>query len=364
MNYFRAISLAEEFTERALSLTSHVIRLNPNNYNVWCYRRKILRNMKYDPQKELCWTEELIRENPKNFLVWEHRRSVANSNLSYCNAENELILTHNILQIDPKSYHAWQHRQWTIQTHKFSNFGLPTSEMKFTEMMLDEDVRNNSAWNQRFIILKQRGKTDFIFVKREFFFAIRKVKLVIDNESSWNYLRGIIAAFKDVKKLNEYQEFIEYLEMEFNEKHIANRHLIAFLIDAKIEMILESFESSELIHTQKVFLLCNLMADRFDKTRRNYWKFVYKQFCFDRIKQRHESNDDADATLGGAKQDESWKQKIGKKHAEEFETNMRVELQLNKKTKKKVVFKKQENCEKATRIGTDLLFELMNKYNQ
>lgn len=319
-----------------------------------------MRNIDYDPRKELCWSEERIRENPKNFYAWEHRRSVANTNLSYCEAETELNLTENILDIDPKSYHAWQHRQWTIQTHKFSNFGLLTSEMKFTDEQLLIDVRNNSAWNQRFYIIKLRGKVDFILVKREFSYAVEKLKIAFDNESAWNYLRGMLAMFKNLKKLQLFQDFINYVENEFYEKKNINRHLVGFIIDAKIETILEFCESNELIQTQKVLQLCNLMTDRFDPMRKNYWKFVYKKFAYDKIKLRHESNE-----VGGVKQDQTWREKIGKKINKDanFEASFDSADKSKSKAKKKVENKKKDNCGKAKGIGTDLLFEIMNKYN-
>lgn len=336
------------------------MRLNPNNYNVWSFRRKVLKNIKYDPRKELCWVEELIRENPKNFYAWEHRRSISNSNLSQCDADTELDLTEDILEKDAKSYHAWQHRQWTLQTHKFTNSGLMKSEVKFTEKMLASDVRNNSAWNQRFFLIKQRGKIDFFLVKKDFSFVVEKIKIVIDNESAWNYLRGILEQFKEIKKLPQYEEFKSFLEKEFYEKHNNNRHLVAFIIDAKIEMVLDEYESNELIHSQKVYQLCNLMADRFDKIRKNYWKFVYKKFHYDKIKKRHETNE-----AGGAKEDQTWKTKIGKRMDDKSsETSLLEQPTKDKeKSKEKLHFKKSEKHEKASGIGTDLLFEIMNKYN-
>lgn len=363
MNFFRALVLKEEFSERALSLTSHALRLNPYNYNVWSFRRKILRNIKYEPQKEFCWSEGLIRENPKNFHAWEHRRAVANMNLSYCEAETELNLAENILELDPvaRNYHAWQHRQWTIQTHKFSNFGLLTNEMKFTTKLLAKDVRNNSAWNERFFILKQRGRIDFVLVKQEFAFVIDKIKTAMNNESSWNYLRGIFVEFKTVKKLPQYRDFVNFSENEFYERKNLNRHLIAFLIDAKIEMILEFCESNEIVQTQKVLALCNLMSDKVDVMRKNYWKFVYKQFYFEKIKQRLSTEES-----GGAKADQSWKTKIGKKSKDDEigdVTEAEPSLTDKKKPVKRVQFKKCEKHDRATGIGTDLLFDLMNKYN-
>lgn len=340
-------------------MTTHALRINLNNYNVWIYRRRILRNIKYDPHKELCWVENVIRENPKNFLAWEHRRAVAKVNLmSYCNAETELALTENILNVDPKSYHAWQHRQWTIQTHKFSNFGLPTNELAFTDKFLAEDIRNNSAWNQRFFIMKQRGSFDFILLKNEFSYVVEKVKLAVDNESSWNYLRGILNQFPRLKSLKQYEDFLSFIENEFYEKHNHNRHLLAFLIDTKIETVLEFSEGYDMVETRKILQLCNLNAERFDTIRNQYWKFVYKKFCYDKLR-KTKQNDTNDA--GGSKRDETWKSKLGKK-TRENETLEPISRDRDKREVKKKAQKK-ENCEKANGFGTELLFNIMNKYN-
>ena len=53
-----------------------------------------------------------------------------------------------VFDVDNKNYHAWAHRQWAI-TH----FGLWEGELEFTDAMIKEDLRNNSAWNQRWFIV-------------------------------------------------------------------------------------------------------------------------------------------------------------------------------------------------------------------
>ena len=42
----------------------------------------------------------------------------------------------------PHSYYTLYHRQWAVR-----KFGLWSGELAYTEQLLDEDIRNNSAWN-------------------------------------------------------------------------------------------------------------------------------------------------------------------------------------------------------------------------
>ena len=57
--------------------------------------------------------------------------------------------------------------------------------------LLDLDLRNNSAWNQRWFAVHESGVpvTDEI-INRELNFALRYLEKALDNESPWNYIRG------------------------------------------------------------------------------------------------------------------------------------------------------------------------------
>ena len=60
----------------------------------------------------------------------------------------ELAYAADCLAQDAKNYHAWAHRQAIVK-----QFGLWQQELEVTTFLLQEDVRNNSAWNQRFFVL-------------------------------------------------------------------------------------------------------------------------------------------------------------------------------------------------------------------
>ena len=73
----RAVLKSEEVSERALDLTEKAARLNPANYTVWFYRRKLIRELQADLKKELLLLDDLIEMHPKNYQVWFHRQKVS-----------------------------------------------------------------------------------------------------------------------------------------------------------------------------------------------------------------------------------------------------------------------------------------------
>lgn len=64
-------------------------------------------------------------------------------------------------------------------------------ELVYVDKLISEDVRNNSAWNQRFFVLKYIGFTSEVLL-REINYTMNRIRLVKNNESAWNFLRGIL----------------------------------------------------------------------------------------------------------------------------------------------------------------------------
>ncbi|KAL2557694.1 protein farnesyltransferase/geranylgeranyltransferase type-1 subunit alpha [Forsythia ovata] len=71
-----------------------------------------------------------------------HRRWVAEK-LGTNATSNELQFTQEIFSEDAKNYHAWSHRQWVLQA-----LGGWEDELAYCDKLLQEDIFNNSAWNQ------------------------------------------------------------------------------------------------------------------------------------------------------------------------------------------------------------------------
>ncbi|KAH7099744.1 protein prenylyltransferase [Auriculariales sp. MPI-PUGE-AT-0066] len=192
-DYFRGVVAVGEHSARVLELTERIIRLNPAHYTVWQYRWRTLQALKSDLATETTLMDELGATFLKNYQVWHHRRLLVSATQ---NAEPELVFSANVVKHDAKNYHTWAYRQWVLA--HFNRPSLWKGELEFVDTMLGLDVRNNSAWHHRFFVVWLNGvvgedETDREDVlRRELAYAKEKIALAPNNESAWNYLRGVL----------------------------------------------------------------------------------------------------------------------------------------------------------------------------
>ena len=70
-------------------------------------------------------------------------------------------------------------------------YRLFDQELDYVERLLEEDIRNNSAWNQRFFVISHlHEKLDGNVLDHELKFTMTAIEKVPGNESSWNYICG------------------------------------------------------------------------------------------------------------------------------------------------------------------------------
>ncbi|KAK9875080.1 hypothetical protein WA026_005875 [Henosepilachna vigintioctopunctata] len=261
-NYFRAIVSKGEKSERALILTKDAVKLNPANYTVWQYRREVLKELNKDLYEELCFIEAIIFKQPKNYQVWQHRRIL----VEWVNdPKYEKNVTKIAIEKDAKNYHAWQHRQWVIK-----RFNLYEDELNFVEKLIELDVRNNSAWNHRyFIINNSTGFTEDI-LRKEIDFTLENIRKATENESSWNYLRGLVLHNNQGLSGNKtITEFCESLYSSGNKSSF----LLSLIVDICGEQASKGVVDAD-VKIERGRALCEELATKIDPIRKNYWRYI------------------------------------------------------------------------------------------
>eukprot|EP00833_Pecoramyces_ruminatium_P000897 jgi/Orpsp1_1/1174929/evm.model.c7180000051994.1 len=200
MDIFRAIVKKNEFSERALELTEFLIDYNPANYSIWKYRQDILIKLNYDLKEELQKMEDITLETMKSYQIWRHRQFLIDNLNDPC---EEMEFIKIIFEYDAKNYHTWAYRQWLM--NRFNLFD--ESELEYIDQLLTEDIRNNSAWNQRMFYFNNRPSILLdVEAENEINYAIEKIKILPNNKCPWSYLKGII-------KLNE-KTLLDYPNIE------------------------------------------------------------------------------------------------------------------------------------------------------
>ncbi|CAF3657472.1 unnamed protein product [Rotaria socialis] len=269
-DYLRACMHKNELSERALELTKSACHLNPANYTVWCYRRKILLHLGSDLDEELAFVGRMIELHPKNYQVWEHRRLIVEIS---GHSSNELSFIASTIKLDSKNYHAWQYRQWVLKT-----YALWSDELHYVDHLLQDDIRNNSAWNQRyFVIAHTTGFKDDV-IERELDYVEKRIELYPDNESAWNYLRGIarfrLASLTDQRIWNFCRNLYEnhFLKDEFNNQQW--RFLLGYMIELLMDddRVDKQEDNKKMIHD-----LCEKLMLQIDPIRKKYWQYIEEQ---------------------------------------------------------------------------------------
>jgi protein farnesyltransferase/geranylgeranyltransferase type-1 subunit alpha len=295
--YLRAVVRANEISDRAFELTRDAALLNPANYTVWYYRRRILTALNKDLRDELNFISDVIRSNPKNYQVWQHRRSVVDQ---LQEGGEELAFTQQIIRRDSKNYHAWQYRQWAM-----NRFGLwEPSEVEYVNELIEQDVRNNSAWNQRFFYLSNKheladgSEAATTVLNAEIDYCLGKIQLCVDNESSWNYLRALIVNLNGSRDTAVYpQRVVDFCAKKLSSERDDERSpfLFAFVVDYNVARARDLVKELEGCGNEKndselranvgelvrgSVELLEKLGGKYDTIRVNYWNYLlakYKQ---------------------------------------------------------------------------------------
>lgn len=281
MGYLRAVMAAKEYSPRVLTLTEHIIDLNAAHYTVWLYRASTILALNIPLDKEIQWMNKVALENEKNYQIWTHRQTLidhafpelsSDPSAMQAFADAELHFTDSMFDQDAKNYHVWSHRQYIVQ--KFNLFGSP-AELKSIESLLRQDVRNNSAWSHRFFLVfsnpehttpgSRATQHDPLVprevIDRELAFAQAATYEAPQNQSAWEYIRGVLR--KGGRGLATLEAFAsEFVSIpEAGEEDVKSSHALDFLADAW-------GEKGEVEKADRALVL---LGDKYDRIRKNYW---------------------------------------------------------------------------------------------
>ncbi|KAL1516401.1 hypothetical protein ABEB36_000319 [Hypothenemus hampei] len=306
-DYFRAVAQKREYTQRVLDLTDTAIKFNPANYTIWGYRFDTLKALEKDLRPELEYTKRIILKQPKNYQVWNYRNLIVTE---LQDASNEKELTALALAEDSKNYHAWDYRISILR-----DFKMYDGELEFATQMIEDDVRNNSAWNYRdFVIHRTNNFWDGVetdVIKSEIEYTLDKITKLMDNESAWSYLRGILANISGgicgSKRVNDFCHNLYY------NKGNRCRFLLSFMLDCCFRDHEVTYRTKEGDERGPQLLarikeLCLELATEHDVTRKQYWMHLSKSFEKMIIKaelerQLYPSSEDEDSTCSCSTED-------------------------------------------------------------
>jgi protein farnesyltransferase/geranylgeranyltransferase type-1 subunit alpha len=280
MGYLRAVMAAKEHSQRVLDLTEHIISMNAAHYTVWLYRASTIFALNANIERELNWVNDVALDHQKNYQIWHHRQllidhlypSISSDPATLEKlAESEIDFMTQMFDEDAKNYHVWSYRQYFVRKLNLFN----DAELKSIEILLRTDVRNNSAWSHRFYVVfsdpkhstpgsranEHDPKIPDEIIDREIEFSKAATFEAPQNQSPWNYLRGVLR--KGGRKLTSQECFAsEFVRIsEDGEEDIKSSHALDFLADVWAE------EGKK----EKADEALRLLGDKYDRIRKNYW---------------------------------------------------------------------------------------------
>ena len=109
------------------------------------YRAKVIKANNRSLRDELNWVNAIALKHEKNYQIWQYRQTIVDQ-LNSADGETEFLA--QMFDSDSKNYHVWSYRQWLVRRFDLWDAG----ELQGTASLIEQDVRNNSAWNHRWFV--------------------------------------------------------------------------------------------------------------------------------------------------------------------------------------------------------------------
>lgn len=225
----------------SLSLSTAVLRLNPEHVTAWSFRRHCLlalrsgsadKELSFDKilQDELALTFASFQRSPKAYPIWEHRKWVL-ANIFEADWQAELKLLEKLLKLDGRNFHAWDYRRYVISRIKESGqsaLTLDQDELYFSGQQIESNFSNFSAWHYRSKLLQSQldrydhneGRAGKDARIREELEWVRGALWIDPNDqSAWLYHRWLLSQTQDEGiRSSEFRSIQELLEIEPDSK--------------------------------------------------------------------------------------------------------------------------------------------------
>lgn len=223
-----------------------------------------------------------------NILIYtsrHHRQVIMSDRKTFPTLpHSELDFLMEMFSLDTKNYHVWSYRHWLVR--QFQLWDSPR-ELQDVEKLIESDVRNNSAWNHRWMLKfgpregfdagvpnptnenGSRGKLNIVdedLIDAELEYAKAKILLAPENKSPWAYARGILRA--SGRSLSEWKLFAtKFITEEIGEDGTVNYRVKSSLA---IEWLADVFAEEDAHEAVKML---TLLKEKYDPIRKNYWDY-------------------------------------------------------------------------------------------
>jgi protein farnesyltransferase/geranylgeranyltransferase type-1 subunit alpha len=191
----------------------------------------------------------------------------------------ELSFLMEMFAQDSKNYHVWTYRHWLVR--RFGLWDHPR-ELEDVDALLKADVRNNSAWNHRYMLRfgprgdepdagmvcsgsGAKGVHDVVdeeVVDSELEVAKSAILKAPENRSPWWYARGVLKAAS--RGLGEWEEFVG-LFVDKETGVVKSTHAVEWLADIYAEG-----------REEEAVRMLTLLREKYDPVRKNYWDYRIK----------------------------------------------------------------------------------------
>ncbi|KAI9307280.1 hypothetical protein BJ944DRAFT_197913 [Cunninghamella echinulata] len=188
----------KSFDKETLLLTTQILRMNPDFYSVWNWRRLVLKNgillhkistktatiANTDSTEEVSTSTEETTAIPTTITDENDNDDIENKNQEVYKQELDLFM--QLIRINPKSYWLWNHRVWCLENMPKPDWN---GELYLVNKMLTLDSRNFHGWSYRRYVARQLcNSTPDVntILNKEYDFTTEKIKQSFSNYSAWH----------------------------------------------------------------------------------------------------------------------------------------------------------------------------------